>query len=77
MGKGKFWFVWNPMGRNPQYMHPSKYAAEAEAKRLASENPGHEFIVLKSVSGFVAGLPPTPPANKIDLDKYVYDNIPF
>ncbi len=73
-GRGKFWFVWNPNGRAPSYHHASRQSADEEAKRLAEKNPGHQFIVLKSVGGFEA---PRPDVRPIDLDRYAYDNIPF
>ncbi len=77
MDKGKFWFVWNPHGRNPSHMHATKDNAINEARRLATQNPGHDFIVLKSVAGFTVDLPPPPPVKQIDMAEYVHDNIPF
>lgn len=77
MEQGKFWMVFNPVGRSPTYMHPTRDAADTEAQRLARENPGHQFIVLKAVGGFEVERPPLPPINKIDMKKFVFDNIPF
>ena len=41
---GKF-FVWTKKGHRPRYSHDSRFAALAEARRLAKENPGKKFIV--------------------------------
>ncbi|MDF2382444.1 hypothetical protein JMG10_13260 [Nostoc ellipsosporum NOK] len=41
-----FWLVWNDNGFPPKFRHPNLAAAEAEAARLASENPGKGFHVL-------------------------------
>ena len=46
------WFVWNPVGLNPRFEHPSEESARTEARRLALANPGREFLVLKSVASF-------------------------
>ncbi len=44
-----FWIVWNPDNhRAPKYRHDTFRAADSEAKRLARENPGCEFIVMGS-----------------------------
>lgn len=44
-----FWMVWSPQGRAPTHRHLSARSAKDEAERLASLNPGTEFIVLASV----------------------------
>jgi hypothetical protein len=41
-----FWLVWNEEGSAPRFKHPTQDAAQAEAARLASENPGSKFHVL-------------------------------
>lgn len=41
-----FWLVWNENGYPPMFKHPSQEAANTEAARLASENPGTQFHVL-------------------------------
>jgi hypothetical protein len=46
----KFWMVWSPQGRAPTMKHWDKDYAQAEAARLAAQNPGHHFYVLKAVS---------------------------
>lgn len=53
----RFWFVWNPQGRNPTQPHVDRASADKEAQRLARCNPGQAFIVLKSVGGFRADRP--------------------
>lgn len=34
----------------PCYRHDSQLSAEREAERLATQNPGQEFVVLESLS---------------------------
>ncbi len=51
---GRFWMVWNPQGRAPTYRHNSRAAADAEASRLSSANPGRVFVVLKAVGAMIA-----------------------
>jgi hypothetical protein len=46
----RFWLVWNPQGRNPNYRHARKAGAEAESKRLATQYPGTRFYVLSALS---------------------------
>lgn len=41
-----FWLVWNEDGHVPMFKHASRKDAEAEASRLARENPGDQFHVL-------------------------------
>jgi hypothetical protein len=45
----KFWFVWNPEGRNPTVKHQTKASAIHEAERLARSNRHHTFIVLEAI----------------------------
>lgn len=49
-----FYMVWNPNGRVPMKKHPNKRSAEIEADRLARQDLGQTFIVLKSTSEHVA-----------------------
>ena len=70
----KFWMVWNPDGRQPRYMHMTRDQAENEAKRLASENPGEKFFVLKSITGFLAKKAPV---KSIKIRPALPDEIPF
>lgn len=41
-----FWLVWCEDARPPMHKHRDRDAAEAEAARLANENPGRGFHVL-------------------------------
>lgn len=41
-----FYLVWNEDGFPPRFKHDSVTAAENEAERLASSNPGRAFYVL-------------------------------
>lgn len=48
----RFWMVLGPQGM-PVVRHCSEAQARKEAERLARANPGHEFVVLRSVSACV------------------------
>lgn len=45
----KFWYVFNPEGRQPTYQHGTLMSAQTEATRLARLNPGQRFIVLEAI----------------------------
>lgn len=45
-----FWVVWNPFRGPPTMKHESRDRAQAEAERLARENPGENFYVLAALS---------------------------
>lgn len=45
-----FWMVYGDGQRAPAYKHMTRISAEAEARRLASSNPGICFYVLERVS---------------------------
>lgn len=46
----EFWIVWNPDStRIPTHRHDYGYKAIAEAQRLAKENVGQQFYVLKAI----------------------------
>lgn len=45
-----FFMVWNPARNLPTFRHPNRVAAKREAERLAAQQPGDEFYVLKAVS---------------------------
>ena len=48
----RVWIVMNPQTlhiRPPTYLHQSFETAEAEAERLAKENPGSSFHVMASI----------------------------
>lgn len=50
--KRVFWMVWNPTGNAPRVRHNTPDSAEAEATRLARENPANEFVVLEAKASF-------------------------
>lgn len=45
-----FWLVWNEDGAAPHFKHETPDAAEREAIRLATCNPGRSFVVLAPVA---------------------------
>lgn len=45
-------FVLEPSTGYTKYQHRSALEAQLEAKRLARENPGREFLVLEARLGF-------------------------
>ena len=47
----RFWMVYSPTGGAPTRSHYSRDDAQREAERLARNNPGRAFFVLKSVGG--------------------------
>lgn len=49
---GRFWMVWNPVGRQPTFKHPCQESARREAERLARLYPNERFWVLES-QGFM------------------------
>lgn len=57
---GRFWLVWNdgPFGRVPTHKHSTQEAAKQEAERLATQNPGTRFWVMKA-QGFMRVARPT------------------
>lgn len=75
--EGKFWFVWNPSGRNPRHAHETRESADAEAKRLAYANPGETFVVLKSVAGFRSHVSDPVSLSLADCRAQACDDIPF
>lgn len=57
MSEEQFWIVWCPSGeRPPSYRHQFQDMATREAERLAAENPGRLFYVLRAES--VSSRPP-------------------
>lgn len=65
----EFWVVWRPRGGPPTVRHRTRQQADVEASRLAEENPGQGFFVLKAEAlVYVAScarvdrLAPVPPA---------------
>lgn len=66
-----FWIVWAPQGeRPPRVRHSQEHLAEAEAMRLARENPGHDFIVMQSVVRIKQPV-------KMELEHYSDPGVPF
>jgi hypothetical protein len=49
------WCIWTKFGRRPQFYHPTRELAMAEAERLACLRPGCKFIVMKMEGKF--GVP--------------------
>ena len=72
----KFWLVWNPQGRNPNYRHTRKAAAEAESRRLATQNPGERFYVLSALS-FAQTREPVEVTELVEPPSHFDDGIPF
>jgi len=54
----KFWMVWKINGASPNQKHETAEAAKAEASRLAEKHPGERFVVLQSMSVFIATINP-------------------
>lgn len=48
--ESSFFVVWCPTAGEPTRRHTTQAAAQAEARRLASINPGQDFFVLAAVS---------------------------
>lgn len=71
MKRERFWLVCNPSGRAPTHRHISRESADTEADRLASSNPGQDFIVMKAVGGVSAE------AKKTKIEFQTTDGIPF
>jgi hypothetical protein len=46
----KFWMVYCAGRSAPTHQHETRISAEAEARRLAGNNPGCSFFVLETVS---------------------------
>jgi len=54
------WCVWTKHGRRPQFFHPTKELAEAEAQRLACKHPGQKFLVMQVTGKFHVEAPDQP-----------------
>jgi len=48
--KQGFWVVWCRFGGPPTVLHSERETARREAERLADQNPGKEFYVLRAES---------------------------
>lgn len=64
-----FYLVWRLTGLPPVYQHPTVFAAEREANRLAAAHPGEEFFVLAPISATVI--------RRVETRRYRIDEIPF
>ncbi|QRY69199.1 helix-turn-helix transcriptional regulator [Ensifer sp. PDNC004] len=53
----KFWMVYGIGQQQPTYRHYSFSQAADEAKRLAGQNPGIQFVVLEALEAFKAERP--------------------
>lgn len=49
MTEETFWYVYGVGMGAPQFRHPTYTAAREEARRLAKNAPGVEFLVLQAV----------------------------
>lgn len=54
----KFWLVWRAGSPMTKFRHFEKQSAVGEAERLARQNPGETFYVLKTTAAVEAELPP-------------------
>lgn len=49
MKRNSTWYIFNPAGKTPAAQHETYDSALRECNRLASTNPGQEFIICKAV----------------------------
>lgn len=76
----KFWMVWGFNRDTPRYRHPTKEAAQTEAKRLARANPDQLFVVLAAVDAFISTVLPPEKVGLVKPDgqlKPLDSDIPF
>lgn len=67
-------YVWCPDGQRPTVCHNALHKAVAEAERLARNNPGKQFIVLRALGSAMTEQPGKFKPSYVD----VYgDDIPF
>lgn len=53
--------VWRKSkGRPPRFRHETREQAEAEAARLANDNPGAAFLVMQELCTYMKVTPPAP-----------------
>lgn len=55
------WCIWTKKGHRPKKFHETRDAAETEARRLATENPGKKFIVMHMESKWSTEADEIPP----------------
>ena len=76
--ESKFWMVYGHGRGAPAVRHHTKESAHAEASRLAANNPGSLFVVLKATKGYRADLPQIKSVKLEDADFQEIDRrIPF
>jgi len=63
-----FFLVWEPQNGYTKHRHVSQLSATNEAERLAVENPGKEFFVLKALTQSTTKKP----VETIELDDLPY-----
>jgi hypothetical protein len=54
----RFWMVYGLGQGCPRYHHDTKEGAVSEAKRLAAQSPGVDFVVLGAVDAYRASVNP-------------------
>ncbi len=73
----KFWLVWDVGGYAPKRQHWTKEAAQNEAQRLASNNPGKTFAIMSCVGAYVCNLSPVEPVKIVKRPVDLERDIPF
>lgn len=53
MSEPLFWIVWCIGGGSPTVRHEGFHAARDEARRLARNNPGQQFVVCAAAVGYI------------------------
>lgn len=64
-----FWLVWQPETGAPTHRHPHENEARAEAARLARNNPGKAFFVLRVMAAYQK--------TDVAVTEFPLDDIPF
>ena len=59
-----FYMVWTKTGHVPRKTHDSYQDAATEAARLAKQNQGKKYVVLKAVAKFYVQPKLTPPVTE-------------
>lgn len=57
MNRQPGYYVFNPKGAVPRYLHDTLEGAQQEAQRLARLIPGQTFVVLATVGAFELPAP--------------------
>ena len=53
-----FYIIFSPQGGTPHRQHTTLEEAESEAQRLASNNQGREFVIMRSQWGYKTSSTP-------------------